>query len=267
MTFLPNKGLFFLFIFLIATNVLAQKVLTGKVLGIKKEPIPEASITINHSNKIIAFGFSGRDGTYKIMYNSDVDTVQVSVSLLGYANLKRKILNQTQQINFEMEEAVLELREIKVKPDPISKKGDTLSYSVGVFKGKEDRVIGDVIKKLPGIDIGPNGQILYQGTPINKYYIEGLDLLGGRYNLANENLNVASVTSIEIIENHQPIRILDTLVVSDRAALNIRLKKNVITTGQAFIGTGLKPYYSNGLYTFVSSIGYASIEQYWAKSI
>jgi hypothetical protein len=29
----------------------------------------------------------------------------------------------------------------------------------------------------------------YQGKAINKYYIEGLDLLEGKYNLANDNLS------------------------------------------------------------------------------
>jgi hypothetical protein len=37
--------------------------------------------------------------------------------------------------------------------------------------------IGDVLKEIPGIEVLPDGK--YQGKAINKYYIEGLDLLEG----------------------------------------------------------------------------------------
>ena len=102
-------------------------------------------------------------------------------------------------------------------------------------------MIADIIKKLPGVEVSPNGQILYQGEPINKYYIEGMDLLEGRYKLANENLNVDAVTSVEIMENHQPVRMLNGVVHSEKAALNIKLKKNITTTGQMNVGAGFSP--------------------------
>ena len=62
------------------------------------------------------------------------------------------------------------------------------------------------------IDVLPDGKILYQGKPINKYYIEGLDLLEGKYNLANKNLPYNQVSKVQILENHQPIKVLDSLV-------------------------------------------------------
>ena len=71
--------------------------------------------------------------------------------------------------------------------------------------------IADILKKLPGIDIRPNGQIYYKDEPIQKYYIEGLDLLEGRYNLANNNLSADAVSKVEILENHQPVKVLEYL--------------------------------------------------------
>jgi hypothetical protein len=92
-----------------------------------------------------------------------------------------------------------------------------------------------------------DGKILYQGRPINKYYIEGLDLLDGKYNLANENLSFKEVTQVQILENHQPIRALDSLKFSDQAALNIKLKNAYTFTGQARLGSGFSPllWYAN----------------------
>jgi hypothetical protein len=94
---------------------------------------------------------------------------------------------------------------------------------------------------MPGIEVLSDGKILYQGRPINKYYIEGLDLLEGKYNLANENLPHKEVTQVQILENHQPIKALDSLKFSDQAALNIKLKNAYTFTGQARLGSGFRP--------------------------
>ena len=46
---------------------------------------------------------------------------------------------------------------------------------------------------------------------------------------------------MQILENHQPIKVLDSLVFSENAALNIKLKNNVSVTGQAELGVGMNP--------------------------
>lgn len=68
-----------------------------------------------------------------------------------------------------------------------------------------------------------------------------MDLLNGQYNLASNNLPVRAVKDIQIIERHQPIRVLDSLVRSERASLNLKLKNGVAKTGTARVGLGLKP--------------------------
>ena len=50
-----------------------------------------------------------------------------------------------------------------------------------------------------------------------------------------------AVGKVQIIENDQPIKILDSLIFSDRASLNIQLKK-FTTTGTGKIGVGFTPF-------------------------
>jgi hypothetical protein len=222
----------------------AQTVISGKVSDkTQNKALSNAIITLNKLNTetTIGFGMSKPSGQYEIKCNANADSLTLNIKMLGYATQRLNVPNKSQTINFELEESSIELKEVKVKPDPIKKYGDTLSYAVSAFKDKNDRVIADIIRKLPGVEVSPNGQILYQGEPINKYYIEGMDLLEGRYKLANENLNVEAVTNIEILENHQPVRMLNGVVHSEKAALNIKLKKNITTTGQMSLGAGFSP--------------------------
>ena len=52
---------------------------------------------------------------------------------------------------------------------------------------------------MPGTEVLFDGKILYQDKPINKYYIEGLYLLGGKYNLANSNLPHKEVIKVQVL--------------------------------------------------------------------
>jgi len=49
-------------------------------------------------------------------------------------------------------------------------------------------------------------------------------MLDGRYGQATNNIAPQDVASVEVMENHQPIKALKDIVFSDRAAINLRLK-------------------------------------------
>jgi hypothetical protein len=80
---------------------------------------------------------------------------------------------------------------------------------VGSFKTASDRIIEDVIKRLPGVKVGVDGAISYQGQNISKFNIEGLDMLGGKYNMATRNVQAKDVNRVEIKENFQEIKQLE----------------------------------------------------------
>ena len=76
---------------------------------------------------------------------------------------------------------------------------------------------------MPGLTVNDDGSIEYQGTKINKFYIEGMDLLGGKYAQASDNIDAGKVKKVQVLERHQPIRALKDTKFSDQAALNIVL--------------------------------------------
>ena len=116
------------------------------------------------------------------------------------------------------------LPEVTVRLKPVEQVGDTIKYNVSAFQGKDDHYLEDVLKKMPGIQVSPNGTILYKGETINQFNIEGQNLLGNRYSQATRNLPVEAISQVQVMENDQPIRALKSTVPSDRATLNIKLK-------------------------------------------
>ncbi len=219
----------------------AQTQISGVLTDEFDNPVSNASvIVLNTDSELVkAFYISKSDGKYTLNFDLKADSLLLRITHISHKKTEKKIGNKSQMIDFKLESQVQMLEEIIFKKtNPISKRGDTLTFDVESFKSQKDRVIADVLSKMPGIEIKPDGKILYQGKPIEKYYIEGLDLLEGKYDLANKNIPADAVEKVEILENHQPIKALDSLTISNNTSLNIKLKNGVTTTGTAKLGAG-----------------------------
>lgn len=223
----------------------AQTVLTGTVRNAAGQPLEGILLEAETKTQppATAFVISGADGrfTLTVAATPASDSLRLSARALGYAEQLVRLANRSQPVALTLREQATQLKEVMVQGAPITRQGDTLSYKVDAFANKQDRVISDVLKKMPGIEVESDGQIRYEGRPISKFYINGQDLLESRYNLASDNMPSDAVQSVQVLEHHQPIRALDKLVHPDNAALNIRLKHKVTATGQARLGAGVVP--------------------------
>lgn len=236
-----------IFLFLISIFIISigysQKEISGQVFNDQDEELSGATVMVSKDSvsSILAYGISDVNGKFKIAVKNESDSLFLKVSYIGFGTFKKTIQNKAQTLEVKLSTSSESLKEVLVKSEILRQRGDTLSFSVAAFRGKNDRVMADVLKKIPGIDIRPNGQIFYKDEPIQKYYIEGLDLLEGRYNLANNNLSAEAVSKVEILENHQPVKVLDSLEFSERASINIKLKKDITFSGTATAGIGAAP--------------------------
>ncbi len=222
-----------LFIFLLATTVgilsaFAQNPITGSVVQASdNSPISGANVIIkNADGKILAYGASASDGRFSIRLSTTSEKLSINATKIGYKSYSAPLSPDGKPIVIRMEEGNLKLQEVVVKADRIRESGDTITYNVGSFAQKQDRTIGDVLKRMPGIDVANNGKIQYQGIDINKFYIEGNDLLGGKYGIATNGISHYDIGAVEVMENHQPMQVLRGLSFSDQAAINLKMKNS-----------------------------------------
>ncbi|WP_019947742.1 porin family protein [Hymenobacter aerophilus] len=165
----------------------------------------------------------------------------LSARALGFSEQVRRLANRSQSVRLTLAVSLTPLKEVTIKSPPIRREGDTLSYRVSAFTDKKDRVIADVLRKLPGVEVEADGRILYEGRPIQKFYINGADLLENRYNLASSNLPADAVRDVQVLKRHQPVKALRGVQPTEQASLNLELKKKVTATGQARLGAGGTP--------------------------
>ncbi len=231
-----------LLLMFMASYAAAQNLVTGSITDNTGLPIAGVSVTYRKTGSEIISGYSlsNSKGNFSLSIAVSGDSIQLYFQHIDYKEAQLRIKNKPGNYAIKLNMKIRTLPNVIVRLPPVFKKNDTLNYNIDAFKSKQDQVIGDVIKKLPGIEMDGD-RILYQGKPIQKYFINGLDLLEGRYSLANNNLPVDAVEKIQVIENNQPVKILDSLIFSDKASLNIKLKK-FTTTGSAKMGVGLSPF-------------------------
>ena len=199
---------------------------------------------VNSKGKMLSYKIADRKGCLNLTaHQEDV----LMFTLIGYGKRKIGVADirqmEKQPTIILLSPKQVELKEVIVKLSPIRKQGDTLVYNVGSFLQKGDRHLEDVLKKLPGIKVAENGSVSYQGRAINRFYIEGQDLMGNNYTQASRNMPVNAVRDVEVLENHQPVKMMQGRKPSESAALNIRLDKNhkARPFGEITGGLGIKP--------------------------
>ena len=238
-----KKLLSFILVLSFSMIVFGQKTISGVITDGDGKPLASASVTIEEpgKNAILAYGISNAKGEYKVSVTSAESNLDLKIKAFNQKPITQTIKNDDQKLNFSMDSQATEIQEVRLKTKLITKKGDTISYDLKSFENKNDRTLADVLKKIPGIEVNKDGTVLYQGEAINKFYVNGKDLMEGGYGTINNSLPKDAVSKVEVLENHQPVSILRDKVPSEQAALNIKLKKSVTMTGRGEIGAGFSP--------------------------
>ncbi len=226
-----NRVITYLIFLFVAVSAIAQVNVTGKVVDKESnEPLTGASVIVKGADgKIKKYATSKGDGGFTMSLPS-VAGCRLEVSMMSFAKKTIPLDSVSFPLTVFLEPGTTLLKEVTVKADRIREQGDTISYTVGSFAQAQDRSIGDVLKRMPGIDVANNGKIQYQGEDINKFYIEGSDLLGGKYGIATNGISHEDVGAVEVMENHQPMQVLSGISFSDKAAINLKLKNKAKAT-------------------------------------
>lgn len=195
-----------------------------------------------------AFTSTDKEGRFVITPKEGADSV--SFRSMGYESRSLPVTADFSCIR--MRPKTTQLNDVIVEAPDIYARGDTLVFNVAKYANAKDNAIIDVIKRLPGIKVEEDGTIKYHGKPINKFYIDGNDFIGGRYGLATNNISHKDVASVEVMENHQPVKALEGIEFPEEAGINLKLKEDARSrwAGVAQAAVGVQPFlYDGSLYT------------------
>lgn len=240
-----------LFFYLLFPAFLLSAQTTVSVNGVVKDsignPVVGASVTIvNKDGAGITFEKTNQQGVFGCKFQNIDERLSIKITALGYRQavlLMDKMPGEPYLIT--LKKTVQQLQEVVIRSNTkISLASDTLKYNVKAFADRNDRVIADLIGRLPGIQVDDKGAISYNGKRITNVYIDGDNLLSGKYRLATGNVPVGAVEQVQVIERDQPIKALNGYVVANNVSLNLKLTDSArtMTINTGYVGLGNKAY-------------------------
>ena len=80
-------------------------------------------------------------------------------------------------------------------------KNDTVEYDAGAYRLRENAVVEDLLKRLPGISIDEDGKIFVNGKEVTKVMVDGQDFFRSDPNLSIKNIPAHIMDKLQIIED------------------------------------------------------------------
>ncbi|MBR6827950.1 MAG: carboxypeptidase-like regulatory domain-containing protein [Prevotella sp.] len=239
-----KRLLYFLLYMMLVASASAQVKVMGRVIDLQQKPVSDVIVKLVNGSKTLAFTSTNAKGEYALeLKSAPSGEVLLQFTHISYEKESERLTlkERTMKVDMVLTPKAVSLKEVTVKPDPLRQRGDTLSYNLASFLKKGDVTLEDGLKNLPGISISDNGAISYMGKGISNFYIGGLDMLGGRYNLATKNIPAEYATQVDIMKHHKH-RKIDADEESDAVAINVKLSKKAQFKpfGQPEFGVGMR---------------------------
>lgn len=236
-----KKLLSILFLCTVLLTILdGQHILKGTVSLDSTEVAQAAIIRLLSADTSRMFQFAESDAQGNWSLETDkAEKVLLEFSYFGYASQFVPV-DEPQKVVVPFDIVLkpqsfnLDAVTVEEKAFGVRRSGDTLSFRLETYTTGAERTLGDVLKRLPGMEIR-DGSVFYGGEKITRMLVQGRDIINSNQQLATEGIRADQLQEIKIIENYkQPSQQFQT-EQSEDVAMDVRLKEGVLNkwSGQA----------------------------------
>lgn len=242
-----NKSFLFLLFVSHFANLEAQNRIRvlGKTIDSAKQNIIGATICISQDNDSTLI-LSDESGNFQFSILEKKKFI-IKVSALGYTsyykeyNLSNEV-NENINLTISLTNKFHTLKEVIIKGNPQSVvlKNDTLEYLVTNYNLRQNAVLNDFLKRLPGLTIEDNGDISYLGNKISKIKINGKEIAINNAKDLIANLSIEMIDKIQLIDDYGDFsQITGRRIELPSQMLNITTKNELKKINQIDLNLGL----------------------------
>lgn len=131
-------------------------------------------------------------------------TYILKAELMGYKPYEQELtvdrLIDLGEVKMVPDVEVLEAARVEAVGNPIIVKKDTIEYSASSFKTSDNDMLEELLKKLPGVEIGSDGSITANGETITKVMIDGKEFFLDDPQLATKNIPAKIIEKVRVVE-------------------------------------------------------------------
>lgn len=169
-------------------------------------PVEFATVSLHPkgADKVSQYVLSDKDGNVTLTSVAYGEYL-LKCELMGYKVWSRdlKVVEPEYRLGeVKMQEDVnlLEAARVTAVANPIVVKKDTLEYSATSYKSSDNDMLEDLLKKMPGFEVGEDGKITWNGESVPKIMIEGRTFFLDDPQLASKNIPANIINKIRVVE-------------------------------------------------------------------
>lgn len=107
-------------------------------------------------------------------------------------------------------------------------KQDTIEFNAGSYHTAPNATVNDLLKKLPGVEIGSDGSITSNGKSVKKILIDGKEFFGDDPQMATKNLPSNMVDRVQVVDRKSDLaRLTGVDDGEEETVINLTVKKDM----------------------------------------
>lgn len=238
---------------LAALSMQAQRSISGTVIDdTQKEAVIQATVSLLKTDStLVTNAATNLDGQFKLTAPQD-GRYLLKVSYLGYKTLFHNVTMEGKpvdlgQLTIQADAIMLKGAEVVKNQAKVYTKDDTLVYNASAYRAPEGSVVEELVKKLPGAEVGDDGTIKINGKTVQKIKVDGKEFMTGDTKTAIKNLPTSVVERIKTYDEKSDLsRVTGIDDGNEQMVLDFGLKRgmNRGMFANVDVGVGTKDRYA-----------------------
>ena len=229
-------------------------VVRGRISDTTGETLPGAVVTLKTLPDSTRFGGTMADENGEFLISGlPVGDYNINFSMVGLKDLPYNfdVQSENDTIHFDnvmlAENSVL-LKEVTItaiRPAVIAKE-DTLEFNAGSFHTTPNATVEDLLKKMPGVEVGSDGSITSGGKTVTKILVNGREYFNDDPQAATKNLTADMIEKVQVIDKKSDLAQLTGVDDGEEeTVINLTVKKDM---ENGWFGTVKAGYGTSGRY-------------------
>ena len=194
-----------------AVMTFAQRTVTGKVVEQDtQEAVIQATAALLSGEKVVANAVTNTNGGFSIVAPRD-GSYTLKVTYVGFKTYSKKITIKDGKdyhagtIKIEPDAIMLKGATVTAHASKVTLKADTFVYNAAAFRTPEGSVVEELVRRLPGAEVGDDGTIKINGKEVKKILVDGKEFMTGDTKTAMKNLPTNIIDRIKAYDKQSDL--------------------------------------------------------------
>ncbi|MEE0974882.1 MAG: carboxypeptidase-like regulatory domain-containing protein, partial [Muribaculaceae bacterium] len=229
--------------------------ISGRIVDSNNEAMPDATVRLlsARDSSYIGGTTANSKGFFRLS-NVKSGKYILQCTFIGYDAATKDVTVAETDIRLRpiaMTESSILLKEITATgvKTQIKVKEDTIEFNADSYKTQPNAVVEDLLKRLPGVEVGSDGKITANGKEVKKILVDGKEFFSDDPKVATKNLPVDMVDKLQVVDRQSDLaRLTGVDDGEEETVINLTVKKGMNNGwfGSAEVGYGTDDRYKSG---------------------